>query len=464
MPAAPKCIAATGASTDSSPMDADTTAYVHQHDLAFVLRTMDKLLRDIEDEVAPPVPAAGSTVPASASSSSSTFASRESAAIVSSPLHNRDDILPSSDGATAAAAEAVEVAQKASLENTLMLHLLLSSFTPLSLQGASASSLASASKGAPTRQLLSPLSPPSPLEAVKDPAEAPMSLPAAAAAYAWPSNVSCASREAAVKAEVCRSFAQHCRRLHTGRGLVESCGSRLRWADVSPAAGGHERLGVALALDVFRCWRHAVIPLMQATDSSVVPESAGVADASELLFNTLVAPEGRGTSYEICSYWCYTLLQGYCSDVAPQLWASIVGAAQTAAAAQARTWNGGAAPGANASDEMQEAPPAAPSLTCETLLLRSFLSHLACSPSEQIFHMKSDEDVIEDLRSQAVVAAMARSPVWAWSEVEELRTATAHTAGASSNANILCAVLCADGYWAAVLRPYSAMVEPYCLW
>ncbi|KPA86408.1 hypothetical protein ABB37_00586 [Leptomonas pyrrhocoris] len=436
-------------------MDSVTAAYVQRYDLAYSLHTMVKILRDVNEAFAPMTP---SQLSIPQKSSPSPLASQEGAAIMTSPLGAKEDSFHAA--AASSTAGMVDLSDKESPDTNLPLQLLLSFFTPLSTTSA-------ATKGNGVKQYSTPPSPTlsSSLEAVKEAAESggasPSGSPTSTShAGPWPAAAAFTTKDAALKAEVCRCFAQQCERLHSGLGLVDSSGSSLRWSDLCPASGGHERVGVALVFDVFRCWRQVVVPLLRTTGDLAMSSDAPAQDTPDVLFEAMLAPSSQQlpeSAAAVCSCWCYTLLQGYCQDFPEELWASIVSAGQCAAAAQQRLWRGAAC--------VDSGEVGLPSLTCETLLLRSFMAHLAC-PAVESFDASPTSSLPSVMTtahvSAAVTAAKQRSPAWAWAEVEEMREALCQ-GGTSADDAALSALLCADGYWAAFLLPYIAMYAQYCL-
>ncbi|KPI83196.1 hypothetical protein ABL78_7776 [Leptomonas seymouri] len=462
-----------GCSTTTTPsnglMDPGTAAYLQHYDLEYILRSMGKALCDAKE---PTAPVTSAQPPTNQKLHPPPLASWEGSAAETSPL---SEAMENSYAAASSTACMSGPLGEETLETTFMLQLLLSHFTPLPITSA-----ASKSNGA--KQYSSPPSPlPLPLpETFKDVSDSdsadPFGSPTSVfASGPWPADVSFTTKDAAAKAEVCRCFAQQCERLHSGLSLIDSCGSSLRWANLCPALGGHERLGVALVFDVFRYWRQVVVPLLRTTGDLAVPSDAPARDGAEDLFETMLAlppqlPDSvpaaavhgsRNDAAAVCLYWCYTVLQGYCRAFPVGLWTSIVCAAQRAAAAQQRSLGHSSGKGKG----VLEPPP----LTCETLLLRSFMAHLACPAMESLTVLSSSPSVTTTVREvanayapEAIAAAKRRSPAWAWAEVEELQEVLSE-GGASADDSFLSALLCADGYWAAFLQPYTAMYAQYCL-
>lgn len=493
-------------------MDPATAAYVQHHELAFLLQTMDKVLRDVEADcgASASVPSSSSPPTAQVKSSSTNMHSQESAATTSSPLSENEG----------GSFRAVDGPPAKTLEAALMLQLLLSSFTPLAITSTAASG--QTSRNGLSRQLSSsppPSPPPLPLtKTTRDAAECNATngsalnggtfFPADVAGAAtpvtsptsrvpWPANAFFASKDAAVKAEVCRCFAQQCERLRSGIGLVDACGPGLRWSHLCSTQGGHERLGVAFVFDIFRCWRQVVVPLLCTTgDLSLTggaPNTPGnaadAAAAAEALFDSLVtspapaqvcknqaasdikARARQERAEAACSYWCLTIVQGYCRDFPAELWRIILRAARCAAAAQNRQQQlkqqctlSNAVSAENECSETGEL--SHPLLTSETLLLRSFLTHLVCTREmcSEAAAMGGDRIVTE-----ALATAKLRSPTWAWAEVSaleaEMRRSTAGemSGKAEEEEATLAALLCADSYWAVFLQPYAAMCAQYFL-
>ncbi|AIO01965.2 hypothetical protein NXY56_007398 [Leishmania guyanensis] len=352
-------------------------------------------------------------------------------------------------------------AMRASVDTTLPLQLLLSSFTTTSLSanpgGESKISSKLASSSLPAQDA-----------AGSERATAAASQAAASdlSHCLRPVDAVFASKDDAAKADICRCIALHCERALTGLGLVESWGGRLRWAHVAPDGdGGGERLGVALALDAFRCWQRVVLPLLQRIRD---PASRGLtADTAtaETLFDYLVkrpaavavprsdasSPLAPAFTCEEAAYWCFALLRGYCQDFPETVWTSILRAAQDAAAQQS-------------SSNAVCLPP----LPGEALLLRSFIAHLACSEtntacvtSAPALGQAKCGAIIASHMSSAVAAARARAEFWVWVEVELLQRTFADTKVSDSS---LSALLCADGYWAVLMQPYTAMLAQYYMW
>lgn len=432
-------------------IDPVAAAYVRRHGLAYVLPSVDRVLRDIEEVFL-------AAAPPPATQNGSTF--------LFTPLKEQEEVeetapkscpLSENQGGFSVTRTSRESKE---LEMSLMLQLLLSAFTPLSAMGAAAGNAAS---GNGARQPSSPKSPtPPPLSSLPEASREAMESGGAVAEAAgwspptsvvpgdvlWPADMTFATKDAAVKAEVCRCFAQQCERLHSGVGLADSCGPCLRWSQLSPALGGHERLGVAFVFDAFRCWRRVAVPLLVATGDLAVS-----GDAAALFFTALVAPPPAADGSQadlgaVCSYWCYTLLQSYCRDVSALLWVSVVQAARNAAAAQ-RQYLASRASSRLAGEGAELLPPP---LTCETLLLRSFVAHLVCPICE----------FTPAFVSEAVAAARLRSPVWAWAEVEELQKAL-QDSDCCDDSTTMSALLCGDGYWAAFFQPYTAMCAQHYL-
>ncbi|KAG5466936.1 hypothetical protein LSCM1_01113 [Leishmania martiniquensis] len=274
----------------------------------------------------------------------------------------------------------------------------------------------------------------------------------------WPVNAAFANKEDAVKADVCHCLALHCDRFLTGRGLVKSFGGRLRWAHVAPDSdGGNERLGVALVLDVFRCWQQVVIPLLQRLSGSASKGAAAGSTNADDLFDFLVkrspavatpSSTAVGLVREEAAYWCFALLRGYCQDFPESVWASVLRAAQDAAVQQCDNSAG-------------DLPP----LTGEALLLRSFIAHLsrsesgaACVTPAAAQAQPLCDGIIASHMSAAVAAARTRGESCAWAEVELLQQASADTTALVPS---MSALLCADTYWAMLLEPYAAMLAQY---
>ncbi|TPP47978.1 hypothetical protein CGC20_14960 [Leishmania donovani] len=324
-------------------------------------------------------------------------------------------------------------AMTASADTTLLLQVLLSSFINPS-SSASYGGVSKISSKAVSHSLLAQ-------DAAGDESAAAAARPPTASDLndcLWPVDAAFATKEDAVKADVCRCIALHCERSLTGIGLVESLGSRLRWAHVaSDRDGGSERLGVALALDVFRCWKQVVVPLLQRISDRASRGLAAGAVTVDALFDCLEA-----------AYWCFALLRGYCQDFPETVWASILRAAQDAAAQQ---W----------SSNTVGLPP----LHGEALLVRSFIAHLSCSESGvacvtsvTALEQPKYDDIVVSHMSAAVAAARARAESWAWDEVELLQRTSADATVLDS---LLPALLRADGYWAVLMQPYTAMFAQY---
>ncbi|KAG5467484.1 hypothetical protein CUR178_01127 [Leishmania enriettii] len=349
-------------------------------------------------------------------------------------------------------------AMTGSVDTTLPLQLLLSSFIILSPSPSPRGASKSSSKATSS----SPLAQDAAEEQGLGVAESPSAYTNMRDCF-WPLNATFATKEDAAKAKVCRCIALHCERSLTGLGLVESFGGRLRWAHVAPGSdGGNERLGVALALDVFRCWQQVVIPLLQRFAGSASKGLAAGTANVDALFDCLVkgpavsatpnsaasSPSALTIVCEEAAYWCFALLSGYCQDFPEAVWASILRAAQDAAVQQ----------GGNSAAAL-------PPLTSEALLLRSFIAHLSCSeagaacgtPAAALAPPKYN-DIIVFHMSAAVAAARARAEAWVWAEVELLQQASADAAVLDSS---LSALLCADAYWAVRMQPYTAMLAQY---
>ncbi|KAK7201252.1 hypothetical protein NESM_000186800 [Novymonas esmeraldas] len=280
----------------------------------------------------------------------------------------------------------------------------------------------------------------------------------------WPVDAAFAAREDAVRAELCRCVSRYCERAHTGRGLVASFGGRLSWSRVT--TGGDdvvdERVGVALALDVVRCWRQVAVPLLERMRAGL--RTTDVADGShpgEALFDCLVkrgSPHDESSvdasckaqvaTYELARYWCFALLCGYCHDVPETLWASMLCAAQTAAALEDAAQDGG--------NGAEDAP-----LSSETLLLRSFIAHLSC-PAVEPAYAAATAAAVEVHSRTAVAAARARAEPRSWEEVELLHQ-TAATATAAPVDSLLAALLRSEAYWAIMAQPYTAMLAQHYL-
>jgi hypothetical protein len=473
---------------DGGLIDPVTATYVRHHNLAFVLQAMDKVLRDVEDDLAA-VATPSPPNPVNPKSSSSPTTSQENPTAASSSVREEEEESLSTTHSSKAKV----------LEASLMLQLLLSSFTPLSSTPSTAAASAHASKGGGVRQHSSPPSPVPLLlsNTVKDTKEnggtAVAAIDLSSSSFSasattsppWPADASFATKDSAFKAEVCRCFVQQCEQLHTGLGLVDACGPGLRWSHLCLASGGHERLGVAFVFDVLRCWRHVAVPLLLATGDLVVPgEQEPVREAAELLFDALVTPSAspmqpqnttsmtatavrssakKASGEAVCSYWCLTLLQGYCRDFPAGLWVSIVRAAQHAAIAQKRR-----VPTHATCTSAEGNEPQPPLLTSETVLLRSFLAHLACpandaasSPPVNPSAGKVETSVYV---STAVAAARLRSPAGIWAEVTEMQTLWSEGgAYPLTDTATMSALLCADGYWTLFFQPYTSMCAHYCL-
>ncbi|KAG5492232.1 hypothetical protein GH5_01142 [Leishmania sp. Ghana 2012 LV757] len=399
----------------SGLMDAATAAYVRRHHLDLITRSVAQALCDMEEDQLrhPPLSKTGGPAP---------------------------------PGATTG-----------SVDTTLPLQLLLSSFIILSPSPSPRGVSKSSSKATSSLPLAQ--------DAAGDQGSGVAASPSADSDMRdcfWPLNAAFATKEDAAKAKVCRCIALHCERFLTGLGLVESFGGHLRWAHVAPGSdGGNERLGVALALDVFRCWQQVVIPLLQRFGGSASKGlAAGTANVGAL-FDCLVkgpavsatnpaasSPSALGLVCEEAAYWCFALLRGYCQDFPEAVWASILRAAQDAALQQGGS---GAA--------------VLPPLTSEALLLRSFIAHLSCSEagaacdtSAAALAPPKYNDIIVFHMSAAVTAARVRAEAWVWAEVELLQQASADAAVLDSS---LSALLCADAYWAVLMQPYTAMLAQY---
>ncbi|KAG5466395.1 hypothetical protein LSCM4_01545 [Leishmania orientalis] len=398
----------------SGLMDAATAAYVRRHHLVSIARSVTLALCDMEEDQLrhPRLPKTGDPAPPEA--------------------------------------------MTGSVDTTLPLQLLLSSFIILSPSPSPRGVSKSSSKATSSSPLAQ--------DAAGDQGSAVAASPSADPDMRdcfWPLNATFATKEDAAKAKVCRCIALHCERSLTGLGLVESFGGRLRWAHVAPGSdGGNERLGVALALDVFRCWQQVVIPLLQRCGGSASKGlAAGTANVGAL-FDCLVkgpavsatnsaasSPSALALVCEEAAYWCFALLRGYCQDFPEAVWASILRAAQDAAVQQ-----GGSG---------EVLPP----LTSEALLFRSFIAHLSCSeagaacgtPATALAPPKYNDIIIFHM-SAAVTAARARAEAWVWAEVELLQQASADAAVLDSS---LSALLCADAYWAVLMQPYTAMLAQY---
>ncbi|CAG9582708.1 hypothetical protein LMJF_35_3530 [Leishmania major strain Friedlin] len=349
-------------------------------------------------------------------------------------------------------------AMMASVDTTLPLQLLLFSFINSS-SSASHGGVSKISSKAVSYSLLAQ-------DAAGDESAAAAARPPTASDLndcLWPVDAAFATREDAVKADVCRCIALHFERSLTGIGLVESLGGRLRWAHVaSDRDGGSERLGVALTLDVFRCWKQVVVPLLQRISDRASrgwPAGAATVDA---LFDCLVkgpaaaaapssdasSPSASALTCEEAAYWCFALLRGYCQDFPETVWASILRAAQDAAVQQ---WSSSAV--------------GLPPLPGEALLVRSFIAHLSCSEvdaacatSATALEQPKYDDIVVAHMSAAVAAARARAESWVWDEIELLQRTSADATVLDSS---LSALLRADGYWAVLMQPYTAMFAQY---
>ncbi|GET92873.1 hypothetical protein, unknown function [Leishmania tarentolae] len=395
-------------------MDAATAAYVRHHHLASITYSVAQVLSGTEED------------------------------LMSHPRYCETDD------------SALPQAMVGSADTTLLLQLLLSSF--MSPSSSANSSGASKVSSKSVSSLLSK-------DATVDESAAAASRPSTCSDgkdCLWPVDAAFSSRKDAVKSDVCRCIAQHFERFLTGIGLVESLGGRLRWAHVaSDRSGGSERLGVALALDVFRCWKQVVVPLLQRISDLASPGLATDAATVNALFNCLVngpaaaapssdasSPSASSFKYEEAVYWCFVLLRGYCQDFPETVWASILRAAQDAAVQQQCSSAVGLPP-----------------LPCEALLLRSFIAHLPCSEAEAVCSTSATrleqpkyDDIVVSHMSTAVVAARARVESWVLDEVELLQRTSADATVLNSS---LSALLLADVYWAVLTQPYTAMLAQY---
>lgn len=345
----------------------------------------------------------------------------------------------------------------ATSETTLLLQLLHASLTaPASSTGGSGSSGAASKASAKA----APAPPTAPTTSTTTGGEsgaghAAVSSPCSPLESAWPAEAAFATREAALKAEVCRCLALRCARALTGVGLVDTHGGHLRWCDVAPH---NERLGVALFLDAFACWRLVVAPLLLrlslgASSKPHAADAKDVADSSEgadRLFRCLVAgpatgcSDGAGTAasagaYDVASYWCFAVLRGFCQDFPEGVWASVLRIAQAAAVADARDAAGGAVP-----------------LDSETLLLRSCLAHLPCA-----LRTGTAQPAGALPSAAAVAAARSSAAPWVWAEVEALHQASEQPDVRDSADAALSALLRADAYWAAFTEPYTFMLAQH---
>ncbi|CAC9546029.1 hypothetical protein, unknown function [Leishmania infantum JPCM5] len=404
------------AGATSALMDATTAAYVRHHRLASIMHSVTRVLSDMEED------------------------------LLCRPRHCKTGEYVPPEAMTASA------------DTTLLLQVLLSSFINPS-SSASYGGVSKISSKAVSHSLLAQ-------DAAGDESAAAATRPPTASDLndcLWPVDAAFATKEDAVKADVCRCIALHCERSLTGIGLVESLGSRLRWAHVaSDRDGGSERLGVALALDVFRCWKQVVVPLLQRISDRASRGLAAGAVTVDALFDCLVkgpaaaaapssdvsSPSASALTCEEAAYWCFALLRGYCQDFPETVWASILRAAQDAAAQQ---W----------SSNTVGLPP----LHGEALLVRSFIAHLSCSESGvacvtsvTALEQPKYDDIVVSHMSAAVAAARARAESWAWDEVELLQRTSADATVLDS---LLPALLRADGYWAVLMQPYTAMFAQY---
>lgn len=397
-------------------MDATTAAYVRHHHLASITHSAARILSDMEGD------------------------------LLSRPRHCRTGEYAPPEAMTASA------------DATLPLQLLLSFFINPS---------SSASHGGVSKISSKAVSCSLPAQdAAGDESAAAAARPPTASDLddcLWPVDAAFATKEDAVKADVCRYIALHFERSLTGIGLVQSLGGRLRWAHVaSDRDGGSERLGVALALDVFRCWKKVVVPLLQRISAHASRGLAAGAATVDALFDCLVkgpaaaaapssdasSPSVAALTCEEAAYWCFALLRGYCQDFPETVWASILRAAQDAAVQQ---WSSSAV--------------GLPPLPGEALLVRSFIAHLSCSETDApcvtsatALEPPKYDDIVVSHMSAAVAEARARAESWVWDEVELLQRTSADATVLDSS---LSALLRADGYWAVLMQPYTAMFAQY---